>query len=278
LNFPARLLRTIPLAPAILAAFACGRIAPPRSIQVSVPHQVLDLDPHSRNPLADLRVRQAMRLALDVKEILGRGTANHGFVATQYVPPDVIGYNPSLTATARDLAASRRLLAEAGHPNGIDLTLDDRSDTWNPIVDEIVRELAEAGVRLTVHRWKKAEFLERIDKGLSDLHLLGWICSSGESAEIFESSLHTREPNGGLGRDNGLGYSNSALDALIEQILTTIDSGARVELEKRAMAIAVADLPLIPLYVQEDRYALSNDISWEPRADGEIWIPDVSLR
>jgi peptide/nickel transport system substrate-binding protein len=238
----------------------------------------INVSPRPDNALADIRVRRAIRLALDVKEILRRGTANHGFVATQFVPPDVIGYNPSLTAPARDLAQSRKLLAEAGHPGGLDLTLDDQSETQSPTVEEIVRELGEAGVRLTVHPWKKAEFFERIDKGLSDLHITGWICSSGESAELFESSFHTREPNGGLGRDNGIGYSNPALDALTEQILTTIDSGARIELEKRAMAMAVADLPFIPLYVQEDRYALSHDIAWEPRADGEIWVPDVSLR
>lgn len=238
----------------------------------------VNVSPRPDNPLADLRVRRAIRLALDVKEILSRGAANHGFVATQYVPPDVIGYNPSLTAPPRDLSASRRLLAEAGFPNGLDLTLDDQAEIQSPTVVEIVRELREAGIRLKVHPWNKADFFERIDKGLSNLHLTGWICSSGESAELFESSLHTREPNGGLGRDNGTGYSNPALDALIKQILTTIDTGARVELEKRAMAIAVADLPFIPLYVEEDRYALSHNVSWEPRADGEIWIPDVSVR
>jgi peptide/nickel transport system substrate-binding protein len=237
----------------------------------------VNVTPRPDNPLADLRVRQALRLALDLREILSRGAANHGFVATQYVPPDVIGYNPSLTAPARDLAAAKRLLAEAGHANGLDLTLDDQADVQSPTVREIVRELGEAGIRLTVQPWKKAEFFERIDKGLSALHITGWICSTGESSELFESSLHTREPNGGLGRDNGTGYSNRALDALTEQMLTTIDASARVDLEMRAMAMAVADLPLIPLYVQEDRYALSPEVSWEPRADGEIWLPDVKI-
>lgn len=44
------------------------------------------------------------------------------------------------------------------------------------------------------------------------------------------------------------------------------------------MAIALADLPLVPLYVQEDRYVLTSDVAWEPRADGEIWLPEVRLR
>ncbi len=244
---------------------------------LSVSYIGMNVSPRPDNPLSDVRVRKAIRLSLDLKEILSRGASNHGFPATQYVPPDVIGFNPSLATPARDLPAARKLLAEAGHPRGLDLTLDERVDSQSPVVQEIVGELGEAGIRLSIRTWKKAEFLERIDKGLSDLHVTGWICSSGDSAELFESSLHTREANGGLGRDNGTAYSNPALDRMIEQILTTIDSGARIEIEKRAMAMAVDDLPLIPLFIQEDRYVLSPDVSWEPRADGEIWVPDVSV-
>ncbi len=245
---------------------------------LSVSYIGVNVSPRPDNPLADLRVRQAIRRSLDLKEVLSRGANNHGFVATQFVPPDVIGFNPSLSTPARDVPAARALLAAAGHPGGLELTLDQREDSQSPVVAEIVRQLGESGIRLRVRTWKKAEFLERVDHGDFSLHITGWICSSGDSAELFESSLHTREPREGLGRDNGTGYSNPALDAMIEQMMTTIDSGARIEIEKRAMQTAVADLPLIPLFVQEDRYALSPGVSWEPRADGEIWVPDVTLR
>ena len=245
---------------------------------LSVSYIGVNVSPRPDNPLADVRVRQAIRTALDLKEVLARGARNHGFVATQFVPPDVIGYNPSLTTPPRDVAAARALLTQAGHPGGLDLTLDEREDSRSPVVAEIVRELAEAGIRLKLRSWNKSDFLERVDRGEFSLHITGWICSSGDSAELFESSLHTRQPDGGLGRDNGTGYSNPALDAMIEQMLTTIDTGARIEIEKRAMAIAVADLPMIPLFIQEDRYVLSPDIAWEPRADGEIWAPDVAIR
>lgn len=244
---------------------------------LTVSYLGINVTPRADNPLADLRVRNAIRLSIDIKELLRRGVANHGFPATQFVPPDVIGYNPALPIPARDLAEARRLLAAAGHPGGIDVTLDIQGDTLTPMVRELAAELAEGSIRMTPRFWGKEEFFERIDHGLSDIHLTGWVCTSGESAELFESSLHTRA-KGGLGRDNGTGYSNPGLDRLIEQLGETIDPGARVDLEKRAMAIAVADLPFIPLYVQEDRYALTRDVVWEPRADGEIWLPDVKVR
>lgn len=245
---------------------------------LTVSYLGLNTTPRPGNPLADARVRKAMWRSLDLKEIVRVGAANHGFVATQYVPPDVIGYNPNLAAPLQDVDGARRLLAEAGYANGFELTLDDQADVASPTVKEIIRELGQAGIRVIRRSWPKEEFFDRIDKGLSDFHLTGWICSSGDSAELFESSLHTREPGGGLGRDNGTGYSNPELDRLIEQIIQTIDPTQRVELEKHAMAVAMEDLPYLPLFVQEDRYALTPEVIWEPRADGEIWLPDVRLR
>jgi len=158
------------------------------------------------------------------------------------------------------------------------MVLDIQSEASTPMIRNLVEQLGEGGIRVTTKFWPKERFYDRIDKGSSDFHLTGWVCTSGESAELFESSLHTRGGPGGLGRDNGTGYSNPELDRLIEQLVATIDPGARVEIEKRAMAIAVADLPYIPLYVPEDRYVLTRDVVWEPRADGEIWLPEVRLR
>jgi peptide/nickel transport system substrate-binding protein len=238
----------------------------------------LNVTPGAANPLADLRVRQAIRLAIDLKELLRRGAAGHGFPASQYVPPDVVGYNPELPLPEYDPARARRLLADAGHPDGIDLPIDVQAPIETALVREIVDELGRASIRAAPRYLPKEQFLRRIEDGTSAAHLAGWVCTSGESAELFESSLHTRVAAGGLGRDNGTGYSNPELDRVVDQLVGTIDPGARVELEKRAMAIAVADLPYIPLYVQEDRYVLTPEVAWEPRADGEIFLPDVRLR
>ena len=245
---------------------------------LTVSYLGVNVTPRPDNPLADRRVREAIRSAIDLKELLRRGASNHGFPASQYVPPDVVGYNPALKVPPRDLARARRLLAESGHPHGIDLTLDTQSMIQTPLIRELVAQLAEASIRATPRFFTKEQFFERIDQGLSNLHLTGWVCTSGESAELFESSLHTRTARAGLGRDNGTGYSNPELDRMIEQLVATIDPGARVDLEKRAMAAAIADLPYVPLYVQEDRYVLTSDVAWEPRADGEIWLPEVRLR
>lgn len=245
---------------------------------LTVSYLGVNVSPRPGNPLADRRVREAIQLAVDLKTLLREGASNHGFPASQYVPPDVVGYNPAIPLPPYDPARARDLLARAGYPAGIDLVLDTQAETATPLVQNLVRQLAVAGIRVAPKFWPKEAFFDRIDRGLSDFHLTGWVCTSGESAELFESSLHTRGPAGGLGRDNGTGYSNPELDRLIEQLVATIDPGARVDIEKRAMAIAVADIPYVPLYVQEDRYVLTPDVVWEPRADGEIWLPEVRLR
>jgi peptide/nickel transport system substrate-binding protein len=245
---------------------------------LSVSYLGINVTPRPDNPLADVRVRRAMRFGIDLNALLQKGALNHGFPATQYVPPDVVGYNPAIPLPAHDPDEGRRLMAEAGHAAGIDVDLDLQSPMEPTFVRELAGELAQVGVRVTPRYWSKQEFLTRIDRGQSNLHLAGWVCTSGESAELFESSLHTRTAKEGLGRDNGTGYSNPQLDRIVEQLVATIDPGARVDLEKRAMALAVDDLPYIPLYIQEDRYVLTRDVVWEPRADGEIFLPEVRLR
>jgi len=238
----------------------------------------VNVTPRPGNPFSDVRVRRALRYAIDLKTLLRKGALDHGFPATQYVPPDVIGYNPALPLPLHDPDEARRLLAEAGHPGGIDAEIDLQSPMEQPFIRELLDELAQGGIRATPRYWSKQDFLSRIDRGEGILHLAGWVCTSGDSSELFETSLHTRTAKAGLGRDNGTGYSNPELDRIIEQLVATIDPGARIDLEKRAMAVAVADLPYIPLYIQEDRYVLTRDVSWEPRPDGEIFLPEVRLR
>jgi peptide/nickel transport system substrate-binding protein len=245
---------------------------------LSVSFLGVNVSPRPGNPLADRRVRQAIRKTLDLKELVRRGGDTHAFPASQFVPPEVIGYNPELSVSEPDPDGARHLLAEAGFPSGLDLVLDSETGGRTLVVEEIIRQLGAIGIRVTSRFWPREVLFSRIDAGLSDFHLTGWICSSGESSELFESSFHTREPHGTLGRSNGIGYSNLTVDRLTEQIIATIDTTARIALEKRAMAIAVEDLPWIPLYVEEDRYALTADLDWEPRADGEILLSEIRLR
>jgi peptide/nickel transport system substrate-binding protein len=238
----------------------------------------INVAPRPNNPFADIRVRRALRLAIDLHRLLAVGAGGHGYPASQYVPPDVIGYDPSLAVPDADPAAARNLLREAGHPDGLDIVVDVERGDGHSLEDELGTELQAAGFRMKTRDWPKVEFYDRIDRGLSPLHLAAWICTSGESAEFFETSLHTRDPASGLGRDNGFSYSNAELDRTIEQLMATIDPLRRLDLEKKAMKTAMRDLPLIPLAIQEDRYAMSAGIVWEPRADGEIFLPGVALR
>jgi len=245
---------------------------------LTVSYLGIDVAPSSHNPFSDIRARRALRLAIDLPRLIRIGGGGHGYPASQYVPPDVIGYDPGLAVTNANPEAARNLLREAGHPNGLDVVVDVEEGDGSSLEDELKSELASAGIRMTTRSWPKGAFYDRIDRGLSALHLAAWICTSGESAEFFETSLHTRDPRSGLGRDNGFGYSNPDLDRTIEHLMETIDPVRRLDLEKKAMQIAIGDLPLIPLAIQEDRYAMSAGVAWEPRADGEIFLPGVALR
>ncbi len=103
--------------------------------------------------------------------------------------------------------------------------------------------------------------------------LVGWVFASGESSEFLECCLHTRAE--GLGFNNMGGWSNARVDVLAETNATLLEPAVRLAALKEAAGIVAAELPVIPLYVAQDIYGVRDGVSFTPRADGEIWLPDV---
>lgn len=227
------------------------------------------------SPLADLRVRQAVRAAIDYPELVKNASGGMSFPASQYVTADVVGYDPTLKVPAFQPGLAQRLLKEAGHPEGLDLTLNTSA---GPLMDEVVKQLGRAGIRVKPVIADDKAFYERVSRCEGDLHLTGWICSTGDSSELFEGNFYGHTPGKGLGGPQGCGYANPELDALIDRIARTLDAEERRNLLQKAMGSVVQDLPWVPLTVSYDRYALTGKLQFEPRADGEIYFADVKGR
>ena len=101
-------------------------------------------------------------------------------------------------------------------------------------------------------------------------------CSSGaDASEVFDSALHTLHASGGYGDSNHNAYSNPTLDRLIEAVGGARRLQERQQLLQRCAQLALQDLPLIPLYVADDIYAVRPGIDWRPRLDGRIFAKDV---
>ncbi len=218
-----------------------------------------------RPPFSDPRVREAFDLAIDRQELIAEALHGQGLPASQIVPQSVAGYEPALAATRPDRARARALLAQAGHPQGLDIRLDGPNNRYTndgQILAEIARQLALVGVRVEVVAQDKLRFFARRNTGELSFYLVGWACQSGEAGEALDSLFHSR--GAGLGSENFLGLADPEVDRLIDAANASDSLAERLE-HVRAAMVRLAELrPILPLVVQPEAVAMSRRVSWKP--------------
>lgn len=212
--------------------------------------------PVEGNPFKDLRVRQAFAHAIDPQAIIDRVMQGQATLATQYVMDKVSGYNPALTRLPYDVEKAKALLAEAGYPDGFELTMDCSTDRYvndGQICQATVSLLARIGVKVNLIAQPKAKFFPKIvapDFGTS-FFLLSWTPSTMDSLNVFQNVLGSRDLDAGRGAWNISGCSFPEADALAAKAATEMDPAARETMLKDAMAVMVDNVCLIPLHVQQ---------------------------
>jgi peptide/nickel transport system substrate-binding protein len=223
------------------------------------------------NPFRDVRVRQAVALALDRQALVAGPLGGLGAVLDQMVAPEVFGFHESLPRRDFDLAEARRLLQAAGHGAGFDVDLDYMPGKYlaiDAVVATIASQLAQLGVRIRPQPWAPEAFLERIEKKESSFYLMGWIGNSGDAGLTYDYLLHT--PGRGYGLHNGGGYSNPETDRLLDNAAGILRPEVRRPLLRKVAEIVLHDVPVIPLYRQTDLYVVAKDLEFTPRLDRRI--------
>lgn len=233
---------------------------------------VMRLSGGRENPLADVRVRRALRAALDYPRLVSVVPAQGAFPASQLVPPAIIGFNPSLTVPAFVPGEAKRRLDEAGYRPSAPLRFLTVKG-GGPFSRAILDSFATAGLAVVEEQVPLEEFQRRVAACDADLFLSGWICSTGDAGELFEGNFYRRE-----GRGHACGYGEPEMDAMVEEIGRALDPAERSALLQEAMRRLVEDLPWIPLVVTYDRHALTPGVEWAARADGQLDLRDVRIR
>jgi peptide/nickel transport system substrate-binding protein len=223
-------------------------------------------------PFADRRVRRAISLAVDREALVESMLQGRGAAAGQMVGPKVFGYAPEIRPPHRDLAAARRLLAEAGYAGGIDAVLEYRAGQE---VEALRAQLAEAGIRLRPEPRQWSELYPRLLQGTVGFYYGSWQCSSGDASDLFDNKIHSRDPSRGYGDSNSNHYGNPALDRLIESSGATLSMSERRRILESAMRALDADLPLIPLAIPYNLFGVRRGIDWAPRLDFRLHVADL---
>ncbi|MBI3932271.1 MAG: hypothetical protein HY317_02550 [Acidobacteria bacterium] len=213
---------------------------------------------------ADPRVRRAIHLALDRRRLVEATQGGYGQPAGQMVGPGIFGYDPGLLPPERDLEAARRLLAEAGQGRGFAVTLEYRDGRRG---DEIARQLRDLRLVVDLRSAPWPDLYPRLRAGAIDFYYGGVATPSADASDIFDSFVHTQDEGRGYGQTNFIGYSNAALDEIVEQSGVTLDLVERRGLLQEGMRVLMDDLYLIPLLVPHDVYGIRRGVEWQPRLD-----------
>ncbi|MDI6738845.1 MAG: ABC transporter substrate-binding protein, partial [Candidatus Edwardsbacteria bacterium] len=227
-----------------------------------------------KGPLQNRAARHAIFWALDPPELIA-ASGQEASPINQLVSPYVVGYAPEDEYLRPDRVKAKELLRQAGYPAGLRLSLEMSKTAANTVGAELTRQLGEADIRLEIRALDWPEFSARLDRQQSPFFLVGWACSSGDASDLFDACLHTQDARS-FGSANWGGYSNRALDRLIEQSGEALDSRERIDLLHKSMRLALDEMPMIPLYVRNRTYGVRTGLIFAPRQDGRIKLAELS--
>jgi oligopeptide transport system substrate-binding protein len=198
-----------------------------------------------RRPLDDVRVRRALSLALDREEICTKILAAGQPPAYSLVPPGIPGYVGEKCA-AENADEARRLLAEAGYPEGKGFPQMDilyNTDQAHQAIAELIRKQwqRELGIRIKTRNEEWASYLSSHRQMKYYVSRRGWI---GDYADPYTFlSMFVTD-----GEQNNTGFSNTEYDRLIEEVAKQADPDERMKLFQRAERILMDELPILPIY------------------------------
>jgi len=233
---------------------------------------------NGKNPLNDLRVRKAISKAINRDAIVARVMEGVAIPAGQLLPPGFFGTSDKIKPEPYDPEGAKKLLAEAGYPNGFGMTIHGPNDRYindAKIAQAVGQMLTRVGIDMKVETMPKSVFFSSASSGGPDktpkysFILVGWGSGTGEASSALKSLIHTKDSAGGFGASNRGRYSNPEVDSLIEQALATVDDPKREALLAKATEIAMNDLAIIPMHYQVNTWATRKaaGLKYLPRTD-----------
>lgn len=228
------------------------------------------------NPLRDQRVRIAISKAINRDAIVDRVMEGVAIKAGQLLPETFFGVSPNLQPVEYDPEGAKALLAEAGFPDGFQLTIHGPNDRYindAQIAEAIAQMLTRAGIDTAVETMPRSVYFSRASSGGPDgtpefsFILVGWGAGSGEASDPLRALIHSFDKERGLGATNRGRYSNPDVDALIVEALATIDDAKRQDLLAKATEIAIEDGAIIPLHYQVNTWGARKGLAYTPRTN-----------
>jgi peptide/nickel transport system substrate-binding protein len=239
----------------------------------------LDNQPLAVNPFHDERVREAVDFAIDRDAIRDRVMNGQSAPDNQLMRAGQYGYDPDLPPVRYDPAEAKRLLTEAGYPNGFRLTMDCQNDRFvndAAICQAIAQMLTHVGIATTPEVMPHAVWVPRANKHEFSFFTTFWTFDTPEPSIVLISQFETPDPVRGRGAFNRGGFSNPEFDSVLDRALSTMDRDQREKLLIRATDIEVRAHATVPLHHQFNIEAMTARVRHVPRADGHVLAADIT--
>jgi peptide/nickel transport system substrate-binding protein len=229
-----------------------------------------DGKPLDKNPYKDPRVRKALSMAINRDAIAQRIMEGKSVPAGQLLADSFFGTSRKLRPAKYDPEGAKKLLAEAGYPNGFALTIHGPNNRYindEKIAQAIAQFYSRAGIDAKVETLPSSVYFNKATQGEFGYMLLGWGTESNEQGSSLRSLLATQDLSKGMGVTNRAHYSNPALDKQIAEAMSTMDERKREALIQHAAETAMNDTALIPIHFEVSTWATAKGFKYTPRTD-----------
>jgi peptide/nickel transport system substrate-binding protein len=225
-------------------------------------------------PTADRRVRQAIASAIDADEIIKGVLDGKGVRVATLLTSAHFGFDPGLKPLKQDVARAKKLLAEAGFPNGLDLTLNSPQGRYvrdKEVAEAVTGQLTKAGIRTTLRTFEFVNYLNTMAyvHKAGPVWLIGWGVSTLDAESVYVPLFRS-----GKILSN---YANPDFDRMIDEAQAIMDEKKRLEQYHRINRLLVEDAAFVPLYQQLDLYGVNKRLRWKARSDEAIKAWDMEL-
>lgn len=223
-----------------------------------------------KNPLQDVRVRHALSLAINRDAIRDRVMDGFSAPTGQIMPQGATGYDPSIKPDPYDPAAAKKLLTEAGYPEGFGITLHGPNDRYvndSKLAEAVAQMWTRIGVKTTVDTMPSAAFFSRATRFEFSIRLTGWASDTGEASSNLVQMIASSAPEKGRGAIfDPTRFADPKVDAVVEESLATVDPTAREALYLKATEMAMPQVPIIPLHFQVNIWAIRKGLTFHVRS------------
>lgn len=235
-----------------------------------------------KNPFKDQRVRRAFYQAIDIEAIKDKIMRGAATPTDLMISPQINGYNAALDVRRPyDVAKAKALLAEAGYPDGFEVTMDCPNDRYvndERICQAIASMLAKVGIKIDLLAQTRSKYFGKVlaQNGYdTSFYLLGWTPSTFDAHNAISSLMICRVD--GNGAFNLGGYCNERVDELANQIQVEVDPAKRQALIDEVMSIHSEEVGHIPLHQQPLSWGVSDGVTVAQRADNIFHLQYVTV-